>query len=251
MSKFYKMTRNILAIIAVLLFISSIILMFSGVKLSIFFAAFTGLFMLLFLAIEGTLWNQGMLKSLFVLRTIICVIAISFVVIEGMIILVPQQQLNYVDAVIVLGVGTANGEVSMLMKDRLDTTYDFLQTHPETVAVLSGGQGADETNTEASVMWNYLVQKGIDRYRLKIEDKSSDTHENFANSKVVLDNWFLRRNYTTCFITNSFHVFRSSLEAKKVGLATVGIPAPTTWYMAPNYYIREYFGVVQFLLFGK
>ena len=100
-------------------------------------------------------------------------------------------------------------------------------------------------------MRDYLVKKGVPMYKIQLEDKSNDTFTNFVNSKALLDKWYEGRTYVTGFVTSNFHVFRAWLTANKAGLYSQGIAAPTKWYLVPNYYIREYFAVIQFLIIGS
>ncbi len=53
-----------------------------------------------------------------------------------------------------------------MLKDRLDTVLDYLEDHPETNVVLSGGKGDDEHVSEARGMYDYLVANGADGERL-------------------------------------------------------------------------------------
>ena len=57
-----------------------------------------------------------------------------------------------------------------------------MEENPETKAVLSGGKGDGESITEAQAMCNYLVEHGIDRERLILEEKSTSTTENLKFS---------------------------------------------------------------------
>ena len=50
-----------------------------------------------------------------------------------------------------------------MLSNRLDTAYDYAAAHPDTVLVVSGGQGDGESVTEASAMAGYLIRRGIPR----------------------------------------------------------------------------------------
>jgi serine/threonine-protein kinase len=51
-------------------------------------------------------------------------------------------------------------------------------------------------------------------------------------------------------VTDGFHQFRASLIAKDCGLSCDAVSAKTPWYLAPSYWVREWLGVAQFLIFG-
>ena len=43
-----------------------------------------------------------------------------------------------------------------------------------------------------------------------------------------------------CFATNSYHVYRSGVEANNVGMKCEGIGSKTKWYFGTNALIREF-----------
>ena len=54
--------------------------------------------------------------------------------------------------VVVLGAQVQGDQPSLTLKKRLDLALEYLTGHPQASVVVSGGQGADEAYTEASVM---------------------------------------------------------------------------------------------------
>ena len=68
--------------------------------------------------------------------------------------------------VVVLGCRVYGERASLSMIERLDSSYEYLMEHPQSVCVLSGGKGDGENITEAECMYRYLVNKGIDASRL-------------------------------------------------------------------------------------
>ena len=61
----------------------------------------------------------------------------------------PAQDAEFV---LVLGAQTHGDRPSRTLRERLDLAAEYLEVHPAARVILSGGQGADETQTEASVM---------------------------------------------------------------------------------------------------
>ena len=153
------------------------------------------------------------------------------------------------DALIVLGAAVHGDRVTWVLSNRLDTAYDYAATHPDTVLVVSGGQGDGETVTEASAMAGYLVRKGIDPARILLEDKAESTAENFAFSKAILDEK-LGPDASIGFVTTRFHVFRAARVAQKGGIDARGLGAPDVWYIAINNFLRECVGICWYTLKG-
>lgn len=159
------------------------------------------------------------------------------------------------DVLIVLGGGIRGTSPTLTLKYRLDSAAEYLERNPGTLAIVSGGQGADEQVTEASVMRQYLINCGIDPNRILSEEASSSTEENFRFSKAMIDGLSaegrLPAEPAAVFTTTRFHVFRSELAAAREGLSAEGIPAKGVWYITPNDYLRECVAIVVYFVLGK
>ncbi len=157
-----------------------------------------------------------------------------------------------VDAVIVLGAGV-NGETpSAALWSRIRAAEDYLEIHPGVPVVLSGGQGAGEAISEAEAMRRALWKEDeAENARLLLEERSTNTAENFRFSKALLEEWGLDTGTATiAVVTNDFHCFRAHMIAQKQGLQTVDVPAELPWWwLTANYYLREAFAVVKTALF--
>lgn len=75
---------------------------------------------------------------------------------------------------------------SILLRDRLDTALDYLEEHPDTRVVVSGGKGDDEHISEAQGMYDYLTEHGVSRDMILMEDRSRNTHQNIRNTLELL-----------------------------------------------------------------
>ena len=155
------------------------------------------------------------------------------------------------DAVLVLGAALKGKEPSDTLARRLDTAMEYAQRNPEAVIVVSGGQGPQEEIPEAQAMRDYLVARGIDEGRILMEDQSTSTHQNFANSKKILDGRFGEGNYSSVFVTNDYHILRGYLNAEAVGMTDVhGLAWRTLLYTAPPSYMRESLALLATYVFG-
>src|SRR5699024_38799 len=152
------------------------------------------------------------------------------------------------DAVIVLGAGVNGTEPSLSLRTRLDAALDYLETCPDIPAVLTGGTGYGEEISEAACMYDYLTERGVEPDRLILEDQASNTAENFARSRPLLEEAGVDPAAdTVAVVTNDFHMARSELIAARQGYGDVaGIPAPLPWaHLTVNYYLREAFALVK------
>ena len=153
------------------------------------------------------------------------------------------------DTLIVLGAAVHGDRVTWVLSNRLDTAYDYAAAHPDTVLVVSGGQGDGESVTEASAMAGYLIRKGVDPSRILQEDRAESTAENFAFSKAIIDQQ-LSPDASIGFVTTRFHVFRASRVARKGGIDARGLGAPDVWYLAINNFLRECVGICWYTVKG-
>lgn len=153
-----------------------------------------------------------------------------------------------VDAVIVLGAGV-NGETpSAALWSRIRAAEAYLETRPDIPVVLSGGQGAGEAISEAEAMRRALwTEDEAENARLLLEERSTNTAENFRFSKELLEARGLdTETAVIAVVTNDFHCFRAHMIARKQGLRTIDIPAELPWWwLTANYYLREAFAVVK------
>lgn len=145
--------------------------------------------------------------------------------------------------VVVLGCKVqASGKPSKILNTRLKAAYDYLADHPETVCIVSGGKGADEPVAEAEAMYNRLVELGIPKERILIEDKSTSTRENLKFSAEIIEELGLPE--TISIATNEFHQYRAGRIAGKLGYAYYAISADSPRVLLPTYFVREMFGIV-------
>lgn len=153
------------------------------------------------------------------------------------------------DFIIVLGAGLLpDGGISPLLQQRLDRAIRFFRQQTKRTQkrpcrlIVSGGQGVDEPFSEAFAMKRYLIEKGIPEELILEEDASVNTYQNLLYSKGIMDTY--KENYKCLFITNNFHVVRSSLYAHRVGLETDGLGAWTPIYFLPYAFLREFIALV-------
>ena len=153
------------------------------------------------------------------------------------------------DYILVLGAQVWPSGPSLTLQYRLDTAAEYLEKNPETVCIVSGGQGFNEPFPEAEGMAQYLLKKGIPEDRILKESASRNTVENIRFCMELAD---LAQAGHVGIVTNDFHICRSVGIARKQGLSqAVGIAAPSRVFFFPNNVFRECFGLAKDLLRGN
>ncbi|MEG0610939.1 MAG: YdcF family protein [Clostridium sp.] len=186
---------------------------------------------------------------------------VIFMVLEVMIIYTgrvnDKTKTNYV---LVLGAGINGDKVSRSLKLRLDKAIEFNKEFTNIPIIVSGGMGNGETITEALAMKTYLVENGVDDDNIIMEDRSTNTYENFKFSKEIMQKGLelkideespgnLAKDISVTLITNNFHMFRAKYIGEGEGLEIHCVNAPTGKITALNFYVRESFAVIKEILF--
>lgn len=152
------------------------------------------------------------------------------------------------DYLIVPGAKVYGEEPSDALRARIDLAWDYLSRNPDTVAILSGGQGNGENISEAECMRRVLMSYGLTEDRILLEEKSTTTAENMQFSYGLYGD----PEASVGIVTSNFHLYRSIRLAKKCGWTRVyGIPAPFEGIMLPHYIAREFLTVTVDTLRGN
>ncbi|WP_306541548.1 YdcF family protein [Streptococcus danieliae] len=152
---------------------------------------------------------------------------------------------NY-DFIIIHGAGLLGGEkVTPLLRKRVDKAIEAFRksTNPAIQLIASGGQGPDEKISEAQAIQNYILETtDIPETAVLLEDHSVNTYQNLLYSKqlgesLVTDPRFL-------FVTNDYHVFRTSIYAQQIGMKGDGLGCNTASYYIPSAFLRELVAII-------
>ena len=191
-----------------------------------------------------------------VLRTILsCLLCFGILIFLGTEIIIlnaskgsPETDCSYI---VVLGAKVNGTSPSLSLSDRIRAAESYLKAHPDTIAVLSGGQGPDEGIPEAECMFNELTKRGIAPERLWLEPNSTSTWENLNFSLDIIEEKTGTRPASIGLLSSEYHLYRAGLFAKDCGVEAIGIPAATSWpSIRLNYFLREVAGVWHYILLG-
>lgn len=248
----YHIWRGIFCIIGVLGMLMFIYPVFRGCHVNIGTLLGTGAFALLTLygvfrtkidKVVRNIWDKkaGKICLSIVLVLVTAVLALVVVITYNMVHAAhvkPRQNAT----VVVLGCAVRGGGPSLMLRERLIAALDYLEENPEAVCVVSGGQGADESMSEAQCMYEYLTEHGIAAGRIYMEDKSTSTRENIKFSSEIIRQNGLPDGMN--IVTNEFHEYRAKRIADKQGIETGSIAGSTAWWLLPTYYVREMAGIL-------
>lgn len=148
------------------------------------------------------------------------------------------------DFIIVHGSGLINGDVPPLLASRLDKAIEVFNAGGGRATIIpSGGQGQDESRAESDAMTDYLLARAISPSQIVPEDQSTTTLENMQFSKMIIEKRSTA-HASVIFVTSNYHVFRTALIARRVGLKTQGVGSRTARYYLPSAIIREFIAIL-------
>lgn len=157
-----------------------------------------------------------------------------------------EQHTPKIQAIIVLGSGTNNGQATPTLALRLDRALHIAQQQPQAWLVLSGGLDFGAQQTEAEIMAGYLQQKyHLSSKQMILEDKSTSTALNLKNSATLLQQKNINIAMPIAIVTSDFHTIRAHAIAKKQGYQNfVMLGAETPLQIRYNAWVREYFAFI-------
>ena len=156
------------------------------------------------------------------------------------------------DYIIILGCSIRkDGGLKPLLKGRANRAIRYawdqeIASGKPVKFVPSGGKGSDEVMSEGSAMALYLMSHGAEYDEILPEKKSMNTYENFVFSKKLID--AEKPDAKIAFATTNYHMLRSGMLARKIGIADIeGIASDTKWYFWPNGFAREIVAIMAML----
>ncbi|EGP66157.1 hypothetical protein HMPREF9182_0525 [Streptococcus sp. oral taxon 056 str. F0418] len=165
---------------------------------------------------------------------------VGFLLYSILYLFIPKKK--HYDFIIIHGAGLLDGErVTPLLKRRIDKAIDAYRNskNPNVKLIASGGQGADERISEAQAIYHYILEKtDIPKEAILLEEESKTTYENLLFSKKIGERLVKHPNFL--FVTNDYHVFRTSTYARQLRMKGDGLGCRTAGYYIPSAFIREY-----------
>lgn len=140
------------------------------------------------------------------------------------------------DYLIVLGASVYQDGPSPGLTRRINAVMKCLDDHPDAVIIASGGQGRDEPISEAQCIRDELVKRGVNPARIVLEDQSTNTRENIANSLALM----ARPDAQVGIVTNNYHIWRALRLARRAGMVNAhGIASEYTGPTLIHFMFRE------------
>ena len=124
---------------------------------------------------------------------------------------ITKEKYDYADYIIVYGC-----HIKSILNERLRHLLSVIKDKKYNKIVLTGGFGDNGDFNEAEYMYNYLIENGVEKDRILIENKSTTTEENNENVLNMLDLNSIKKRTNIVLITQQVHMRRIMLHWKKI-----------------------------------
>lgn len=136
---------------------------------------------------------------------------------------------QFADVAIILGAGTADGEISPVFLERIRHGIWLYQNVYVERLIFTGGIGAGNEKSDARTAGQYAVSQGVPEKAILLEEESTITQENIANAKRIMDTEGFR---TAIIVSDPLHMKRAMLMAHDYGMEAYSSPTPTSRYIS-------------------
>lgn len=144
------------------------------------------------------------------------------------------------DFIIVNGTRLEDGELTPLLESRLDTAIALYNKGGGRATIIpSGGWTSDDVVSEADAMVQYLLARAIPGEQIVPEDQPISTRENLENSRLIIQMRSGSAPATVAYVTSNFHVYRTGLIARSIGLEAHGVGSTTPGHQMPASILHE------------
>ncbi len=146
------------------------------------------------------------------------------------------------DVLLILGCRVRGEKPEPTLQMRIDKAAEYLLENRKTVAIACGGIVHDDQDiSEARVICDMLTEKGVEKERLIMEDKSLTTVQNFINAKKIMEDMGFDEGATVGILSSDFHLMRASVIAQRCSFEAETLAAPSPKNEKIKNCIRELF----------
>ena len=150
---------------------------------------------------------------------------------------------------IVLGSQVRGDEPSLDLWARIGAAEKYLKENPKALCIASGGQGKGENRSEAVVIREKLIERGISAERILLESRSKSTEENLRYSAELLKEHGLSSH--VAIVTDEYHQLRASWLAKQKSLTSYAVSANSPRIILSAMYTRELLALTATMFIGE
>lgn len=137
------------------------------------------------------------------------------------------------DAILVLGAAQYNGRPSPVFRARLDHAIALYKQQLAPKIVVTGGVGRGDTLSEGEVGRRYALKNGVPESAIMVERRGVTSAESITAAAAMLRAQGLT---TVLVVSDSYHMLRADLLARRAGLTPYRAPARTPIAKSKRYW---------------
>lgn len=123
------------------------------------------------------------------------------------------------DAILILGARVyANGNVSLMLNDRLTTGYELYKKGKAPKIIVSGDHGQKDYD-EVNTMKDFLIEKGVPAEDIFMDHAGFSTYESLYRARDIFQ---VKKVIIT---SQEYHLMRAVFIGRELGLEAYGVPA--------------------------
>jgi len=125
------------------------------------------------------------------------------------------------DLIVILGnTVQPDGKMSPRLQARTERGLQLYQQGKGKKIVVSGGIGK-ECQDEAETMKTFLVQKGVPKEDIILDNKGKNSHLTAVNTKAILEKDIMTKNPSVIIVTQYYHISRTKLAMKQLKIPNI------------------------------
>ena len=155
---------------------------------------------------------------------IMCIVIIIFTIYTNLVVIGKSskyinKETNYNNYkyIIVLGAKVSEGSPSLMLKDRLDKAIEIYNQNKNIKIIASGDSQNPNVYDEVTVMYNYLVNNGVNHNNIIKDNYGISTYDSIVRMKDIV------KEEKTIIVTQKYHLSRSVYTAKELDIDAIGI----------------------------
>ncbi len=184
-------------------------------------------------------------KTIFIVVIIILLSFIAecvYIVSDGL----SNDNVSNADVIVVLGNKVnKDGSLSNRLKSRVEKAIELYNKNISKTIIVSGGIDKESKINEAICMKDYLVKNGIPEQDIIVDEYGTDTYKTAENSKLIME----KNNFKSVIVVSQyFHITRSKLAFRKVGIKEVFGVCSDFWEIRDLYSIPRDAGALLYYI---
>jgi len=137
-----------------------------------------------------------------------------------------DNEIDYNDYkyVLVLGAKVNGNTPSLILKDRLDKVVEIYNKNNNINIIVSGDSKNKNIYDEVTVMYNYLINKGVNNSNIIKDERGLSTYDSIIRIKDIVN------KNKIIIVTQKYHLYRSVYIARSYDMNVIGISTIDTKY---------------------